>query len=192
MSPPHKHHLFLTLLALVTLGLGVFYILHYKVYPIAIINGHIIVGAEFDSISNGALNFYTKVSDTYKKEISSDVKEKLHTEIRRATMERLIEESLIKEELKRRFQEKTLKEYLNEKLNIDRQKIAQASALYGMSGNTIQKTLFEPAAAEELLRETLAKEQINFETWLSNAAQSALIIVLMPSLTWSGKSVELR
>src|SRR3989344_8949086 len=90
---------YLTFLAIVFVGLGFYYLVHFGFYPLAIVNGHLVSARAFNNEFLVAYQYYSRV---LAEQMDVNGKE-FRGELRRATLAGLIQKSLISAELKEKI-----------------------------------------------------------------------------------------
>ncbi len=175
-------------------GIATFYISHYRYYPVAFVNSKPILARDLSNIAESAFGFYLKAFDTYKKQPISEVDaQKLLKEVKRATLEKLIEEKILSDEIASRFGGE-FQVLIDKKLQaVENGNLQQAaSGLYGLGFAEFRKTVLEPEARRELLAETFKSKNENFGEWLKSAKQNASVFVLIPGFAWQGMTLEIK
>lgn len=181
----------LVFLAIIFFGLGTYYFVHLGHYPIAIVNGKIITAGDFNNEYAAALQYYQKTMSQQKTPIdlrSADVQK----EVRRATLNDLIDKALIVAELKKR-EGSDFNEVVASKIssaNVNTKNFADAAKLlYGLEPNDFMAMVIVPQAEKELLEGRLFLEQRKLEEWLADAEKEASITLLTPEFSWDKTKV---
>ncbi len=180
----HHHNFKIGLVVLLFLGLSSFYVVHYGFYPIAIMNGEIVLARDYYQIVNSGYVFYTSALATYQKvKLSVPDANKLYQDITKASFDKLIEQKLIDKEFLLRngisgkaLVDKTLLSIKNDNLK------EPVAKLYGLTLPEFKKIILEPQAKRELLIEDFKVRQENFNDWLNNAKNNVRLRVLIPGL----------
>lgn len=187
-----KHHFYIGFVAVVALGAGIFYVLHNGLYPVATVNGAVVTADEFQHTAVAALNFYVKAKERVAaRQLTVEERDALFDEIRRATLDKLVEESLIEAELKRRVGDATAR--AEEKLKAaERADFREAvPQLYGVSYDDFLALVLLPQARREVLNDALAADAVDAQTWLANARETAQARIFLPALVWQNGTVEI-
>lgn len=187
------HHFYIGLVGLVIIGGGIFYIVHYRQFPTAVINGSMIFADEFERVAFSALQFYVKSTEaTKRRALTQEEVDALYSEIRRATLDKLMSERLVDNELARRFGG-NVEEMAGEKLVVaDTERLRDVIApLYGMTFEEFRMLLLLPEAKREVLNDALRDESRSAESWLNDARRNARVIMLLPNLVWKNGGVEI-
>ena len=190
----HRHHFFISLIILVAIGAAVFFTTNKGLYPVAIVDSKIIFAKDFRKVTESAFVFYSTAMEVYKKqELSDEDGEKLFNEIRRATLEKLIEQSIVGRELNSRLGggvraliDNRLKSVENDKLE------EMAPRLYGLSAEEFKNMVLAPDAAAELLAKDFKSKNEDYTAWLSNAKKNASVTVLVSGVKWVEDRVEIK
>ncbi|MDO8585346.1 MAG: SurA N-terminal domain-containing protein [bacterium] len=188
-----RHHFYIGLIALVTFGAGVFYVLHNALYPVATVNGAMISAREFQRVALAGLNFYVRSQEAAAhRQLTSEEVSALYGEIRRATLDKLVAERLIDAELERRLGDRVLA-LANRKIadaQVDRLREA-VPELYGTTFEEFQEMLLLPEAKQVLLDEALKGELADIQSWLLSARRDASARIFLSKLQWSNGTVEI-
>lgn len=189
----HKHNFYLGLIILVSIGIGIFFVTRLGLYPVAFVNYRPILAREFRVMVDSAFGFYLHAIDTYKKEMLTDADAaKLYTEVRRATLDKLIEEILLEQELISRFGRDGAAQVDKKLAGIDNRKLGSAAtALYGLTDEQFKKIVLEPQARREVLLEEFKKKNEDFSAWLLTQKRAASIYVFLPDFVWGNSAAEL-
>jgi hypothetical protein len=180
----HKHHFKIGLISLLFLGLGTFYIVHYGFYPIAILNGEIVLAQDYYKVTNSGYIFYTNALATYQKvKLGEDESSKLYKDIAKASFDKLIEQKLINKEFDRRMGD-VGRELVDKRLaSIKNDNLEEPVAkLYGLSMLEFNKFILEPEAKRELLIADFKSQNDSFEAWLNNAKSKVNLRIFIPIL----------
>ena len=180
----HHHNFKIGLVVLLFFGLSSFYIVHYGFYPIAIINGEIVLARDYYQIVNSGYIFYTSALATYQKvKLNVSDANKLYQDIAKASFDKLIEQKLIDQEFLLRkgvfggaLVDKTLFKVKNDNLK------EPVAKLYGLSMVDFRKIILEPQAKRELLIEDFKARKENFNDWLNSTKANVDLRILMPGL----------
>lgn len=190
----HKFQWFyMTFLAIIFSGLSAYYVIHLGYYPVAIVNYNLISARSLSDEYAVAYRYYAKVLGE-----NSDVdlnSNELKKELRRATLNDLIEKSLIYQELKSKVG-KELAYLIEGKINlegINKEKLEEAaSVLYGLSLADFKEMVLVPKAQKEILEGRLFLEKKTYDEWLSGASGNAKVFILTPEFYWDKNKVVLR
>ncbi len=189
-----KKKIFLLIIGLLIIG-GI-YIIASQSYPIALVNWQSISVYSFNKDFNAAINYYQKIIETYNKDQASIINSlETKQEIKRAILDKLIENNLIQQELNKRFKDKELGQMVANKI----EKAMNGSAsekgvevLYGFSLDEFKEEILAPQAKQEILEGRLFLENKNFTDWLKEAKKQAKVIILLPNLKWSETGVIIK
>ncbi len=190
----HKHHFYFGIVLFVLGGMAIYFVSSGGYYPVALVNGEPVLARELRTITDSAFNFYLRAFDTYKKQpISEADAQNLLREVKRATLEKLIEERLLAGEVTSRFGD-SLETLLDTKLkSVENDNLRQAvSSVYGLSPEDFRATVLEPQATRELLVESFKQKNEDFAAWLAGQKQAASVYVLLPGFDWSGATLEVK
>ena len=171
----------LAFLAIMFSGLTAYLFVHNGYYPVAIVDSRMILARDFEREFNSALIYYQNALATY-----SDQKIDLTRvadfvlELRRATLDNLIEDVLISNELKGRLGD-SLEKVLVEKLPSFNE---SAAALYGLTPSEFKERVLVPQAHREFLESYLVKEKSNLQDWLADSKGFASVYIFVGRFHW--------
>lgn len=175
------------------LGIAAYFYMSGGSYPMAIVGGNIITKNEFAKNYSAHYNYYYAAAKTYGG-IKEFATEEAVLEIKRATLEQLILNILVRGEVKTRLGD-SYNSVLGNKIKIadanpDFQ--AAATAIYGISFNEFEEKILTPMADLEILEGQLFAEGQSLDEWLKIAKENAQVIILDSAFSWSKNGVELR
>ncbi len=190
----HRHHFFIGLIILVTIGALIFFTTNKGLYPVAIVDSKIIFAKDFRKVTESAFAFYSTAVAVYKKqELSEEDGDKLFNEIRRATLEKLIEQSIVGKELSNRLGGGVRAIIDNRLQSVENDKLEEmAPRLYGLSAEEFKDMVLAPEAAAELLANDFKSKNEDYTAWLSNAKKAASVTVLVSGVKWVEDRVEIK
>jgi predicted flavoprotein YhiN len=161
--------------------LVIFIILQFNFYPVALTSKWIITSRQFSKIIESSLVYYQKIFSVYT--TSTPITDtKFQQEIKRATLDKLIEDKIIDEVLLKKLGSEELKKMVDQKLaNLSvNDKIADASqTLYNLSLKDFKNLVLLPEAKREILTE----QGID----LQEIKKSYQPIILIPGLYWQNE-----
>lgn len=177
---------------LVALGVSAYVFVNSAYYPIAFVNFRPITAGAYDEEFKAAFTYYSQALATYvpkEGEEPVDV-EKLRRDLRVATLNDLIENALVEEELKSRVG-KELPALVDKKLlsvNLDKKELpAAVKNLYGLSVEEFRRLVLIPQARREILASRLTEEQKVYETWIGEVKEKARVAILVEGIAWNGR-----
>ncbi len=162
-------------------------------YPVAIVNMSWITARDFNAVHAASYRFYMRALETYGKEQPGAAEQAtLDAEIRRASLDRLIEKELIWAEAKTEIPE--LAQKIEEKIkNVDSQKLQNpVREMYGLSVEEFRHQVLAPQAVQELLAAALAARGESLMAHLITSRKNARVILLLSGFAWIEKGVELK
>ncbi len=180
----HHHNFKLGLVALLFLGLSSYYTVHYGWYPIASVNGELVLAHDYYKIINSGFIFYTNALATYQK-VNLKISDagNLYQNIAKTSFDKLIEQKLISHEFSLRngsevngLVDKKLSRVKNDSLK------EPVAKLYGLTMSEFRKFILEPEAKRELLIEDFKINNEDFGVWLDAAKKNASLRIFIPSL----------
>jgi len=186
-----KRGFYAALVLMVIIGLTIFYIIQIGYYPVAVVNSNFVSAKSFSNAASSAHHYYTKAIQSIEDE-SEEVKFKVNNEIRRATLDKMIENVLIKKELSKRLGS-DLAQLVARKTDIPQLKEPNFDDavfnLYGLSILEFKKLVLVPQAREELLFDSIREDKDDFSKWIKEARENASVIILAPEFSWDGEKI---
>lgn len=172
----------LSFIILLSAGWGSYAVIHNNIYPVAVVNFKMISKKNFETASLSALNYYKKM----KKPNVSDAD--FEKEIRRATLDKLIENILISEEVNGAEVDNQLASLIVQNKDLEN----GIAVAYGISWDNFKNFILRPQVAEEILQKKLKELKKDFPLWLKNKKTDARVFLLVSNFKWSGERVELK
>ncbi|MDP3052488.1 MAG: hypothetical protein Q8N22_00855 [bacterium] len=160
--------------------LAFFVLLKLNLYPVAFTSNWLITEKQLDKITAASLVYYQKTLSVYAAG-TPIIGEELKKEIKRAALDKMIEDKIIEDTLTKKLGAEKLKKSVNEKLaNLSLNgEIANASQiLYNLSLNDFRDLVLTPEAKREILKE----QGID----LREIKKSCHPIILAPGFYWQG------
>lgn len=154
--------------------------------PVLAINGDIVHRSEFKKgvkASTAAQNAFAKEHP----ELPTERDEELDI------MNMLLEDRLIRAELKKTVDAATLQGLLKNKLQaaLENQAFLAASKeLYGLNEKDVRKIILVPQAEEDILRSQFVLQNADFGEWLMEAKKTASISIYSRGFRWDGEAVK--
>jgi uncharacterized glyoxalase superfamily protein PhnB len=166
-------------------------------YPIAFINWQPISLKSFKADSATAIYYYQKVLETYNENQAGVIESsEVQQEIRRAVLNKLIENALIHQELRKRLKNNELERMVENKIEetIKGKEIKkEVKILYDLSLDKFKERILKPQAEEEILAGRLLLENNlpagGFDDWLKEIKSKAKVIILLPNFEWTGQVI---
>lgn len=185
---------YLTFLTIVFFGLGSYYFIHFGYYPVAIVNSKLITAKALNEEYVVAYRYYAGAALLAGK-VEEIGKPEFKKELRRATLNDLIEKVFISGELQKRIGE-DLGGIVQNKISAsvsDTDNLEEAAqSLYGLSLADFQEMVLVPQAKREILEGRLFLEKKELGGWLVEAASNAKVFILTPEFYWDINKVALR
>ena len=177
-------------LMVVFTGVASYYVVHLGHYPVAIVNGTMITAKALNEEYAVAFQYYARTLSG-QKEINPNSRD-VQKELRRATLNDLVQKALISAELKTRVGD-DLDSVVESKISTetkDSQALAEAAKiLYGLDFVHFKQMVLVPQAEKELLQGRLFLENKKFADWLGEAEKSAKVTILTPEFSWATNKV---
>ncbi len=145
--------------------IGGIYLVISQSYPVAFVGWQPISAKNFNDDFNTAVFYYGKVMETYDKNVTSSIENidspAVKTEIKRAVLDKSIENILILNGLKKRLKNSELDQMVKNKIDeiLKGQDIEkQVAAIYNLSLNAFKEQILTPEARLEILQARLMIE----------------------------------
>jgi hypothetical protein len=156
------------------------------------VNWSFISQSEIDDYYNMSHN-YLVLASTSNSDLQTLAATSTQKDIKRAVIEKLIENKLIYAEAQKRVGN-DLKEIANQKIQNALKTIDINDAVNKMFGISIENYTEEellPDAYKEILQGRMDASGEDFNNWLENAKNNAHVFILIPGYYWDGKSVKI-
>lgn len=185
---------FTTFLAILFVGLGAYYVVHFGYYPVAVVDRSLVTANRFETEYAVAYHYYLRALAN--SEDTDPRGRDFKIELRRAVLEDLIDQVLISRDLIVRVG-KELPEIVENKIvaaqKADLKTIEEtAKLLYGLSLADFKALVLEPQAKKEILQGRLFLEKKEYDSWLREAKKNAKVFIITPEFYWQDSSVKLR
>lgn len=180
----------------ILIGAGFFFSLALGagIFPVAFVGSTPIMSKSLSEVYSAAMRYYENLAQIYGEGEELNTPE-TKTEIRRATLNKLIDEVIVKKELEKRLG-KDLKNIIQTKLSEiskNNKELQNATTLlYGLDFEEFEKFFLVPQAGYEILEGRLIMENTEIESWITQARQTASVVILSPEFIWTGNGVEPR
>ncbi len=187
-----KNLKYLILFLLILLIASVYFYLRTNSLPAAVVNWSFISQSEIDDYYNMSHN-YLVLASTSNSDLQTLAATSTQKDIKRAVIEKLIENKLIYAEAQKRVGN-DLKEIANQKIQNALKTIDINDAVNKMFGISIENYTEEellPDAYKEILQGRMDASGEDFNNWLENAKNNAHVFILIPGYYWDGKSVKI-
>ena len=173
-------------------GITAYALIAKGVYPAVIVNSDLITAATVEKDYGAAFRYYYSALLTYDKNRVKALDDKAaRQEIKRAVLDRLIEDSLIYKEARNRFGgtlDAVTANTVSKNAGVANLKEA-AEKLYGLTLEEFQDRILGTQARKELLEGRMFADKENFDGWLEDQKKNAKVFILTPGFAWDGKSV---
>ena len=162
----------------------------FGLYPLAVVNGHVITAKRFQSASAVASFYYGNLLKAYNQEKNDQVGIN-QTELQSEILTSLIENELITEKLNADLGGE-LQYLINEKLGVagdspDLKK--NVAMLYGMNWDDFKREILVSQAMKDILADQLFLKKEKAGDWLDRAEKSANVIIFSLKFKWDGSRV---
>ena len=170
------------------IGLGSLISVRNGIYPVAVVNSDVITMKSIDKSFSAAYTYYQNALLVYGRDPNELKTTESLMEIKRATLDKLVVDSLILMELKKRVNsqeytaiaEKNIQNVLDSNQGIE----DASKKLYGLDFPDFRQMVLEPQAYREILQGRMFLNNENFDEWLKKARADAFVVILSPSLKW--------
>lgn len=183
----NRNTFYLLFLTLIFLGLAGYYLVQQGWYPLAIVNGDWIWARDFQREYAAVVNYYRQILPKFDKNSL--------TELKRASLDALVADSLIYDELTKRLDSNLSAEIENKisaALGGGNDLPSAVKALYQLDFAEFKELILRPQAQREILAAHLASENKKLEDWLNDERKNASVVLLSTSFGWNGQEVITR
>jgi len=193
-----RKRLVITFIAMMVVAVGVHTLITQGWYPAAIVNGKFIGARSFGEAVASVNQYYEQALKTYAPETKEENKGISPTEVKRATLDKMIENELISHELKAMVGNEVpllVQQKINALGTLSGAEFESAvKTLYGLTPARFRALVLEPQAREEILERKISAELNNsdFQTFLSDLRQKASVRILISDLYWENGKVVAR
>lgn len=190
-----KKRFIILLIAAIGLAAAVFYFILSDSYPVALVDNRIIEARDFKKDYAVALRYYQSVFKVYKEDAEKLDSQEAKQEIKRAALDKLVENKLIRKNLEKLIKNNEFKNMVAQKIeetikDVDIQKGVQA--LYGLSLDDFKERILTPQAELEILEGRLYLDGKKTDEWLKQEKSKAKVIILIPGFVWNGERVIIK
>lgn len=189
-----KRNVLILILLIFSVGIG--FVILKQSYPVAYVNGQPISARNFNNDFNIGIHYYQTEAQTYDKAGAAAINSpEVKQEIKKAVLDKSIENILILNELEKRLKNSELGQMVENKIGeiLNGQDIAkQVATIYNLTLDAFKERILIPQARLEILQARLALENINFDDWLKNAKKQARMIILIPGFSWNGEGIVIK
>ena len=188
-----EYKFYIVFFLIIGFGIATFSFISSGYYPIALVNGNLIIARTF-------LNDYIAVSSYYDNLVkanqlaSSSIPALSREDIQKSVMAGLIENALIRKGAQKEIGS-DLSRLVDEKINqvtntpgIEKTVLA----LYGLNFNDFKKEILAPQAERDVLTGSLFLKGEKIEDWLAAAKKSGRIMIFSGKFYWNGEDVVSR
>jgi tetrahydromethanopterin S-methyltransferase subunit G len=163
-------------------------------YPVAFVNWRPITLKSFSKDFSVAVHYYQKMLETYDRNQTAVLdSSEIQREIKRAVLEQLIKNSLIRQELEKQIKSGELEKMVDNKVQevLKGKDVGkEIETLYGLSLDEFKERVLRPQTEREILAGRFFLENKSFDDWLKEPR--AKIIILMPGFEWNGEKVVIK
>jgi hypothetical protein len=184
-----KKNVIFTGLGIILLGAIIGTIVAQKA-AVARVNGTEIAASDFERQLNIFTHYATVVRSSQGSTSTPDAV--FTSELRRLTLDSLIEQELIRAEAEKRLGDEGLGLRVQTKINAttSTEEIADAvKTLYGVSNQDFKEAVLMPLARQEILLGEFANSTSTFESWLVSARRGASVTIYAEDLRWADGQV---
>ena len=165
-------------------------------YPIASVHFNIITARELHNDFGAAFNYFQRAALTYGSNPAILNTASAKQEIQRATLEKIIVDSLIFKELRKRVPESEYQEVADRKisqfLEANPKTQEAAKTLYNLSLEDFKERILLPQSYKEILQGRMTLDGTDFNNWLQNAKSDAKVAIFYPNLKWEEGQLKLN
>jgi len=165
-------------------------------YPLALVNFEVVNARDTENNFSAAYRYFKNAAAVYGLDIKKLESEGSRLELKRSVLEKLIQDKLIYQELKRRLRKSDFQAAAENKINnflANAKNLKEASEnLYGLELEEFKQRVLAPQAYQEILEGRMNLNNENFSEWLIKRRSEAAIIILSPNFEWRDGRVQLK
>lgn len=166
-----------------------------RVYPVATVNDAIILASSFQSTAKSVEHYYQQIA-AVSGGFASTTESQFISEMRRIALQALIEDELIVAKLRAMYEPDSLVAAVDSRVaaaftTSTTTTEAAVRGLFGLTLDEFKGVILAPKARAELLKHELEAEYIDFDSWLTEALQTAQVSIVLNDLAWGDGQVEL-
>lgn len=162
-------------------------------WPAAFVGYNSISYRTFEKSYQTSFKYYQNSLIAEREDLGAMESEDFKKDLKRAVLESLIEQKIIKSALKEKLGKKDFKDMVAakiEKFNADSEYFKLGSQLlYGVSAEDFKKIVLEPMAQRELLEGRLFGDNKKLIDWFVDEKPKTRVLILTSGFYWSGDSV---
>ena len=190
-----KHAIFAFLIVMLA-GFSSYILISSGYYPIAVVNLEVVTAREVERDFGAAYRYFENAVLTYGSDAKRLAAPETRKEIWRAALDKIIGDSLVYKELRRRFPgseyqpvaDRKISQFLEDNKSVEE----AAKTLYGLDLAAFQQRLLLPQAYRAILEGRMDLIREKFEDWLKNSRAQAKVWILTPELKWEDGQVKLK
>lgn len=175
------------------LGVAIVLIVLTRSYPVLFVGWRPISYNSFALAYHAAITYYGRALETYDRPNTQVLKsDEVQEEVRRAILDKLVEDHLVSRELVRRMPRGEVRDIVLRKISeatAGADITQEVRALYGLTLREFSSRVLAPQAERETLEGRLILEDKKIEDWLREAKSRARVVILLSGFEWNGKEI---
>lgn len=180
-------------LGFIAFGLGLYELSLKGYYPVIVVNYHFVSAAAANKYYDSAMNYLRGTVMASKSDPAVLNNQNQLKEIRRAVLDKLVENSLIYQEIKAREKEnldQDVKKKIGQAGSLDQLK-EKARVVYGLTSDDFVNFVLIPEAYRELLQDDMLSVREDFKEWLKGVRKKAGVFVFEKGFSWDGQGIKI-
>ena len=156
-----------------------------KIYPVATVNDQMISAKSLQESYQAGYNYFSKALSPA--DLSQRSEEDFQQEVRRASLDTLIEVALAQQELNRLFDPAAVEQDALrrvENTTTTEKTVEATQKIMGISLADFKRLILIPEARKEILTEELVKSGENYDDWVKEARLNAKVTLFLTDLVW--------
>lgn len=156
-----------------------------KIYPVATVNDQMISAKALQESYQAGYNYFSKALSPA--DLSQRSEEEFQQEVRRASLDTLIEVTLVEQELNRLFDPEAVEQEALRRVNnttTTEKTIEATQKIMDISLADFKQLILIPEARKEILIEEFVKSGEKYDDWAKEARLSAKVTLFLTDLVW--------
>ncbi len=189
-----RSYFIISFTAFMGIALATYAAIRFSLLPVALVNRSFIGARDFTESVASVEHYYREVAK--QAGTPEELGKVSSLEVKRATLDKLIENALIEDELEARMAEEEIVSTVSQKIGaLEEVKTREFSgavlALYGISADRFRELVLEPKAKEEIFAGSVGGGE-TFEKAVAGLRSRAIVRILIPGLHWENAGVIVR
>lgn len=171
---------------------------YFGFWPVAIVDGSAITAREFNRNYDVGIKIYKNELEIYGEDEKKIKNDEVQKEIKRAVLEKIIENKMVLENLQKLMGEGDIEKKINEKLSaqdLGRDGVKKGIEIaYGLNVDEFKEVVLIPQAKKEILEGNMfiADPLNDFDKWYKEKSGQMEVMIFLPGLVWENGAVKIN